>query len=247
LENPFVVAYQFLNRGGPTMYALVFCSILMCAIIAERFYSLCRFSVDSAGLLFKIAPLIKDGNTPAALTVLRDAPGSLPRVLETGLLRHGQEKEEIESAMANTIQEQAPFLEGLVNILGTIAVIAPFLGLLGTITGLIKAFNQIALRGTTGPAVIATGIYEALYTTAAGLMIAIPAVIFYNYFKGRINSMIIDMEVSGNRLVEMMMLAKRGRPLPADLLPADGGSLPLKDASGAGAGQPEEKAGLAHD
>lgn len=208
MENPLVVAYYFLQKGGPAMYALFFCSILVFSITAERFYSLWKFHADPDMVLKQLTPMIESGKMDEAAEQLKNMSGVLPLVLQEGISRHALSKEKMETAMADSIVEYTPVLEGMLGALGTIAVIAPFLGLLGTITGLISAFNQIALRGTTGPAVIATGIYEALYTTAAGLVIAIPAVIFYNYFKSRISSIVSGMEIAGNRLVEMITLQK---------------------------------------
>lgn len=201
------------------MYTLVFCSVLMFAVVADRFYSLRKLSIDAEWLIQQLALFLQERKTSETVEYLRQIPGVLPRVLETGLIRFDKEKDEIETAIANSIQEQMPTLERFVSVLGTIAVIAPFLGLLGTITGMIKAFTKIATTGASGPAVIATGIYEALYTTAAGLIIAIPAVIFYNYFRSQIRSMVTDMEICGNKLVEMIILSRKGEPFPEDLLP----------------------------
>ena len=122
--------------------------------------------------------------------------------------------------MANGIQQQASLLERHVGTIGTIAVISPFLGLLGTITGMISSFSEIAARGLTGPGVIATGVYEALYTTAAGLIIAIPAVIFHNYFRARIKETLTDMEINANKLLEIIVFVKKGKAIPAALVPA---------------------------
>lgn len=221
VSNPLGVIVDFLNKGGVTMYMLVFCSILMLTVIAERLYSLRRLSIDSEWLIQQMALFLQDRKISETVEYLRAIPGPalLPRVLESGLIRFDKDKDEIETALVNSITEQIPVLERFVSILGTIAVIGPFLGLLGTILGIIKAFQKIAMLGTTGPAVIAEGIYEALYTTAAGLIVAIPAVIFYNYFKGNIRTMITEMEVCGNRMVEMIILSRKGEPFPVDLLP----------------------------
>lgn len=217
--DPLKAALEFLNKGGITMYALVFCSILMFAVTAERFYSLHKMDLDSEWLIQQLSLFLEDRKVSETVEYLRQIPGVLPRVLEAGLIRFDQDKSEIETALSNSIDEHIPVLERFIGVLGTIAVIAPFLGLLGTILGMIRSFTNIALKGTTGPAVIATGIYEALYTTAAGLIIAIPAVIFYNYFRSRIQAMATEMGVCANKLVEMIMLSRKGEPFPEDLLP----------------------------
>ncbi len=216
MENPLVAAYNFLNKGGPAMYGLVFCSILMFSIVVERFLALRQLLGNPRQVTEEIRPILRRGCFDEAVGRLRKKEGIFPEVLREGIIRNKLDQENIETAMANTIITDTPLLEGMVGGLGTIAVIAPFLGLLGTITGLINAFNQIALRGTTGPAVIATGIYEALYTTAAGLVIAIPAVVFYNYFRQRISGAIREMEVASNQVVEMILLGREGREFPGE-------------------------------
>jgi biopolymer transport protein ExbB len=221
VSNPFEVIMDFMNKGGLTMYVLVLCSVLTFAVIGERLYTFWKMSLDAEWLIQQLALFLQDRKISETVEYLRAIPGVLPRVLETGMIRFDKEREEIETALMNSITEQTPVIERFVNILGTMAVICPFLGLLGTILGIINSFHKIASVGTTGPSVIAQGVYEALYTTAAGLIIAIPAVIFYNYFKGRVRNMITEMEVSGNKLVEMILLSRRGEPFPEDLLPAD--------------------------
>ncbi len=201
------------------MYFLVLCSVLMFAVVGERLYSLWKINIDSEWLIQQLALFLQDRKIAETVEYLRAIPGPLPRILEAGMIRFDKDKDEIETAMSNAITEQTPVMERFVSILGTIAVIAPFLGLLGTILGIIKAFQKIAMTNITGPAVIAEGIYEALYTTAAGLIIAIPAVVFFNYFKGRVGGMISEMEICGNRMVEMIFLARKGEPFPEDLLP----------------------------
>jgi len=221
VSNPLLVIVDFLNKGGVTMYILVFCSILLVAVVAERLWSFRKLSIDSEWLIQQMALFLQERKISETVEYLRAIPGPtvLPRVLESGLIRFDKDKDEIETALENSITEQLPILERFVSILGTIAVIAPFLGLLGTILGIIKAFQKIAQLGATGPAVIAEGIYEALFTTAAGLIVAIPAVIFFNYFKGHIRTVVTEMEVCGNRMVEMIVLSRKGEPFPEDLLP----------------------------
>lgn len=221
MSDAFRTVVTFINRGGFTMWMLFLCSVLMLAVICERLYSLWKINIDSHWLLQQMALSVQAKKITETIQYLRRVPGVLPKVLEAGLHRYEKSKEEIEGAMSNALTEYTPILDRYVGVLGTIAVISPFLGLLGTILGIIKAFERIAMTNITGPAVIAEGIYEALYTTAAGLIIAIPAVIFYNYFKDRVNGMITDMEVCSNKLVEMIVLSRKNEPFPDDLIPKE--------------------------
>src|SRR5471030_2214945 len=114
-------------------------------------------------------------------------------------------------------------LERNLGIIGTIAVISPFVGLFGTVLGIIRAFQDIALKGNSTPAVVAAGVSEALITTAAGLFVAVVSVIFFNYFKSRIKSYNQEMIVAANQLAEMLAFHNAGSPIPTDLYkPAPG-------------------------
>jgi len=108
-------------------------------------------------------------------------------------------------------------LERNLSIIGTIAVIAPFVGLFGTVLGVIRTFDDIAIKGNSSPAVVSAGVSEALITTAAGLLVAIIAVIFFNYFKTRIKGYNQDMIVAANQLAEMLHFHNTGAPIPTDL------------------------------
>jgi biopolymer transport protein ExbB len=108
-------------------------------------------------------------------------------------------------------------LERNLGIIGTIAVISPFVGLFGTVLGIIRAFQDIALKGNSTPAVVAAGVSEALITTAAGLFVAVVSVIFFNYFKSRIKSYNQEMIVAANQLAEMLHFHNTGAPIPTDL------------------------------
>lgn len=201
------------------MYFLVICSIILAAVIFERFYTYWKHSTDSQWMLDQMADFILQGKIAEALYFVRGIQGTLPRVFEVGLMRLSQPREEIEEAMNSSISEQNQFLDKNLGIIGTLAVISPFVGLFGTVLGIMRCFSDIALKGATGPAVVSKGVAEALIATAAGLFVAITAVVFNNYFKIRVKSMISSMTISSSRLIEMFELFKAGKPFPEDLLP----------------------------
>ena len=219
MSNPIEGILKFLNTGGFVMYFLVLCSIVLAAVIFERFYTYWKHSTDSQWMLDQMADFILQGKIAEALYFVRGIQGTLPRVFEVGLLRMSQPRQEIEDAMASSISEQNLFLDKNLGIVGTLAVISPFVGLFGTVLGIMRCFSDIALKGATGPAVVSKGVAEALVATAAGLFVAITAVIFNNYFKLRIKNMTSSMNVASSKLVEMLELFKAGKPFPEDLLP----------------------------
>ena len=147
----------------------------------------------------------------------------LPKILEFGLLRGNKNRADITDALSIALMEHLNTLERNLGIIGTIAVIAPFVGLFGTVLGIIRAFDDIALKGNSTPAVVAAGVSEALITTAAGLFVAVIAVIFFNYFRTRIKGYNQEMIVAANQLAEMLHFHNVGEPIPTDLYKPVGG------------------------
>lgn len=206
---------KLVMQGGFTMFILVACSILLLAVVFERIYVFWKNKVDPDWLLHNLSQFLRVGQFKEAQEYLLTVAGWLPRVMEAGLLRHELSKSQIEEAMEADIAMQGLAMDKNVNIIGTLAVIAPFVGLFGTVLGIIRAFQDIALKGQTGPEVVSKGVAEALIATAAGLFVAITAVIFYNLLKGRIRLFTAQMRVSATRLSEMLELKKEGREFPA--------------------------------
>lgn len=195
---------ELVQSGGWLMLPIIICSILAAAISVERFWTLGSDRIAPKQLLAEVWTHIKreqlDGQR---LRELR-AGSLLGQILASGLVsaRHGRDamKESIEEAGAQATHE----LERFLTPLGTIASITPLLGLLGTVIGMIKVFNAIMLEGTGNANVLAGGISEALITTAAGISVAIPALIFYRYFNRRVDELVLTMEQEAARLVELL-------------------------------------------
>ncbi len=195
---------ELVQSGGWLMLPIIICSILAAAICVERFWTLGSDRIAPKQLLAEVWTHIKreqlDGQR---LRELR-AGSLLGQILAAGLVsaRRGRDamKESIEEAGAQATHE----LERFLTPLGTIASITPLLGLLGTVIGMIKVFNAIMLEGTGNANVLAGGISEALITTAAGISVAIPALIFYRYFNRRVDELVLTMEQEAARLVELL-------------------------------------------
>jgi len=149
--------------------------------------------------------------------VCQQNKGMLPKILEFGLKRGEKNRADITDALSIALMEHLNSLERNLGVIGTIAVISPFVGLFGTVLGIIRAFQDIALKGNSTPAVVAAGVSEALITTAAGLFVAVVSVVFFNYFKSRIKSYNQEMIVAANQLAEMLHFHNTGAPIPTDL------------------------------
>ena len=207
----------FVVAGGPAMWALLVLSIIAVAIVIERLFFFASQHTDTRGLLKQIGDRIAADDLTGALKICQQNKGMLPRILEFGLARGEKNRADITDALSIALMENLNMLERNLGVIGTIAVIAPFVGLFGTVLGIIRAFQDIALKGNSTPAVVAAGVSEALITTAAGLFVAVIAVIFFNYFKTRIKAYNQEMIVAANQLAEMLHFHNTGAPIPTDL------------------------------
>jgi biopolymer transport protein ExbB len=186
--------YQFVMKGGVLMYPILLCSILTLAILFERLFALRRSRVIPEKFIIEVSDLVRQGRMEDAMTKCRLNDSSIARVLMAGISRHTKPHQQIKEAIEDVGRLEAANLERFLNVIGTIAGIAPLLGLLGTVTGMIKAFNVISHAGIGNPQMLAGGISEALITTAAGLVVAIPAFVFYKILRSRVDKRILRME-----------------------------------------------------
>ncbi|MEO1879032.1 MAG: MotA/TolQ/ExbB proton channel family protein [Methylococcales bacterium] len=196
--------FELIKNGGWLMLPIMLCSITAMGIVAERFWSLQRKKILPPALVAQIWRLEKDHNLnePSIRRIKMSSP--LGSILAAGLLnrRHGREmmKTSIEEAGRQVVHE----LERFLNTLGTIASITPLLGLLGTVVGMIKVFAAIMIHGVGDPSLLAGGISEALLTTAAGLTVAIPSLIFHRYFERLVDEYVLNMEEEALKLIDVM-------------------------------------------
>lgn len=195
---------ELIRAGGFVMWPLLLCSILAMAIIGERLFTLQRRRVAPVAALAAVREWVSRG--PVAPEQIRalEQGSPLGQVLAVGLLNRGHPRAVVREAVEDAGRHVAGELERYLNALGTIATIAPFLGLLGTVLGMIRMFSGLGQVGVGDPAILATGIAQALTTTATGLGVAIPSLIFYRYFRARVNALLIDMEREAIRLVEIL-------------------------------------------
>jgi len=206
-----------MRQGGPDMWILLALSVIVVAIVIERLVFFASQHGDTKGLLRQIGAKIAADDLDGAIKICQQNKGMLPRILEFGLRRGEKNRADITDALSIALMEHLNALERNLGIIGTVAVIAPFVGLAGTVLGIIRAFQDIALKGNSTPAVVAAGVSEALITTFAGLVVAIFAVIFFNYFKSRIKAYNQEMIVAANQLAEMLHFHNTGAPIPTEL------------------------------
>ena len=195
---------DLLIKGGPIMVVLLICSMLSLAIILERLYSLTRSKVILMDQLMEIEISIKKNDIPGALARSQQNQSPMMKIAEVALINSDKPKKELKTALEEIGRLEVPILEKYLSILHTIAVISPLLGLLGTVTGMIKVFETIVEEGTGHAELLAGGISEALITTASGLTIAIPTLIFYNVFAKKVDTMIHEMERNSLTLFELL-------------------------------------------
>lgn len=197
--------FQVIWSGGILMWPIALCSVVALAIVIERFFSLRRASIDTREFMDTMRQVLRQGRMNEAIELCDETDAPVARIMKAGILKHNRSKEDIREAIEDAGHLEIPRLERYLSALATCASVAPLLGLLGTVAGMIKAFAQIQnKKGQVNPSDLAEGISNALVTTAAGLTVAIPTLVVYNYFVSRVDNMILEMEISSSELVELL-------------------------------------------
>ena len=194
---------EYFRQGGMFMYPLLFFSVLAATVAIERFIVFSKAKLNVSDFLTKIRKaLLVNRNVKEAIKICEQSKGPVASVMKAGLLRYGHPREDIEKTIENAALYELDRLEKRLGVLATTANVAPMLGFLGTVAGMIKSFATLAEQGLTNPAAVAVGISEALITTATGLIIAIPAQLVYNWYTTKITRFVRDIETASNMLVE---------------------------------------------
>ena len=196
--------WNYVERGGPVMWPLLALSVLGLTVMIWRWWALQQATSGVATLMKALRTALMDGDVPAAIAICDRQPGPVSAIVKAGLVRAGRPKEEIELALQDASAHELAMLERGFPVLATVAMIAPLLGFLGTVTGMINSFEALASVGLNNPAEVARGISEALITTAAGLIIAIPVQMAYNYFVANVNGLVRNMESAANVVLEAL-------------------------------------------
>jgi len=194
--------FELVKAGGWLMLPIIIFSIASLAIIIERFWSLQRKKVIPEQAVNKIWQWAQSNElTSKRINELRES-SPLGRVLAAGLMNSNQARAVMKDSIEDTGRHVVHDLQKFLNSLGTIAAVSPLLGLLGTVLGMIKVFSVITSVGVGDPSELAGGISQALITTAAGISVAIPSLMFYRYFRGKVDDLVVDMEQEALKLVD---------------------------------------------
>ncbi len=195
---------EIIEAGGWLMWPILACSVLATAIVCERFWSLRSKRIIPPHLVTEVWRLYRQGELDAARLRQLQSSSPLGAILAAGLANHRYGREVMKEAIEDVGRQMAHELERFLDLLGTIASVSPLLGLLGTVMGMIKVFSAITAAGVGDPKVLAGGISEALITTAAGLSVAIPALIFHRHFQAKVIDLVLRMENESLRFIEIM-------------------------------------------
>lgn len=200
--------YETLAKGGPVMIPIGIAGFFALTILFERLWALRRERLSPRRLVGAVRELVEEGKLSEAEVLCKQDRALITVILLAGLATAGRSRDRVKEAMEEAGRSVAAELERYVNALGTIAAISPLMGLLGTVTGMITVFQRVTEAGVGDPGQLATGIWEALLTTAVGLTIAIPAYIAYRYLLGRVDRLLLEMEETA--LVLADRLSKEG-------------------------------------
>ena len=191
-------------RSSFTLIILIGCSFISLGFMFERLAYFRRARGSSDDILGHVHKLLEAGKADQAASYCQKNSSAVAQVVHYGLLHSARPRRDLDELLATKRLEERMKLERYLAVLGTLGNIAPFIGLFGTVVGIIKAFQDLAAAGGGGPSVVAKGIAEALISTAGGLVVAIPAVIIYNYFMRQVKGLSTEMEVASTRLVIML-------------------------------------------
>jgi biopolymer transport protein ExbB len=200
--------WEFMQKGGPIMWPILLCSVIAFAIVIERLVRIRQEQIDTKSFMEQISKSLKRNKIMEALDLCDRTGGPIAVILKAGILKHDRPRNEIREAIEDASIHEVPRLERNLPVLATLAHVSPLLGLLGTVTGLVKAFQVIESKASVlnpiNPGDLAGGIWEALLTTVFGLCVAIPTYVAYNYLVSRVDGFVLDMERSATDLMNIL-------------------------------------------
>lgn len=199
-----------MDKGGPLMWLLLLGSVVAIAFFLERMFHYHRAQISAVDFVQGIRNTLQRGNYIESLALCDETPGPVAQVVKAAVVNHDHGREEIREAVQDVARSEVARLERNLVVLATIAQVAPLLGFLGTVMGMINMFQVIQQAPLPNPGDLAGGIWQALLTTAAGLALAIPTYIAYNFLVSRVQSIVLDMEKAANEIVTY--LTRRDAP-----------------------------------
>jgi biopolymer transport protein ExbB len=192
-------------KGGVVMWPILICSILGLAVVIDRFIVLRKARINVPAFMVRIRGFIKKKDISGAISYCMEDKSPISNIVRKGLKKYKFGHDRVKDAIENAGSQEVSKLEKGLNVLATVAGVAPLLGFLGTVTGMISAFMTVQeLQGAVGPSDLAGGIWEALITTAYGLFVGIPALAIYNYFLSSVKKLVGEMETVANDVVDVI-------------------------------------------
>jgi biopolymer transport protein ExbB len=202
-----------LSKGGPVLWLLLVISAVAVAVFVERFLHCHRAQINSTEFLNGVRTVLKRNNVVEALSICDATPGPVARLVKTAILNRDQGREQVREALEEAGAAEVPRLEEKLNLLATIAQLAPLIGLLGTVLGFMQTFSSMQEAGLNAHVgQLSSGVWRALVCAAAGLAVAIPTHAGYNYLVSRINSIVLDMERSATEIVQIVTEGAKPHP-----------------------------------
>jgi biopolymer transport protein ExbB len=222
---------EMVSKGGVVMYPILLCSLAAVYIAIERYLALRKAQVDVGQFMMKVKSIFHQGDVSAVLAFCSQKDAPIANIIRRGILKHDQGDEKVREAVEDAGREEVYHLEKRLPVLASMAGIAPMLGFLGTVVGMINAFQQIeSLAGNVNPGDLAGGIWAALLTTAFGLVVGIPSYALYNYFVSRVARFVHEMEVTTTEFLDLFQRRQeKAAPVQTQMTPAPVRSLVLED------------------
>jgi biopolymer transport protein ExbB len=214
--------FSIFLKGGFIMWPILLCSVIAIKIIIERFIVINRSKANIPAFLVKLRSFLKKRDIQGAINFCNQEKSSVSNIVKKGLKKFTLGNERVKEAIESAGKQEIVKLEKGLSLLATISGAAPLLGFLGTVTGMIAAFRKIEdLHGSTNPSDLAGGIWEALLTTAFGLIVGIISTTFYNTIVEKVNSLVLDLEVVSNDIIDILEEMAKNKNIDFDELESD--------------------------
>ncbi len=204
--------FDYFRQGGPVMFLILLASVVGLAVFIERLIYLQKVKKNAAVVMERIREKLKGLRLDEAVAVCENYPGPASNIIKAGLEASSKSREEIEKSMEDAAKYEIPRLQRNLPILATVVSISTLLGLLGTVLGMIMSSTVLSTQGMSNPSKLIAGIAQALITTAYGLIVAIPAVVGYNYIVAKVDNLITNIELAATDLIKMLRKDAEARP-----------------------------------
>jgi biopolymer transport protein ExbB len=195
---------SFMSQGGLLMWLIAFLGLVAFVTFLEKLFHFHRAQINTTDFVNGIKNALRRGNVNEAIALCDETPGPVPAVVKAGIANLDRTREEIREAMEDVARSEIARLERRLVVISTIAQITPLIGFLGTVLGMIQMFKVIQEAQLPSPGQLAGGVWQALYTTAGGLIVAVPAYIGYNYLVSRVQHLVLDMEKAANEIINFL-------------------------------------------